>query len=49
MQKDVRISVDILLKQEKLKNCLEIGLGFYGSTHFLSRLIFEKTTTIEHQ
>ena len=41
--------IDILLKQEKLKNCLEIGLGFYGSTHFLWRLIFEKTTTIEHQ
>ena len=28
--------IDILLKQKKLKNCLEIGLGFYGSTHFLN-------------
>ena len=41
--------IDILLKQKKAKNCLEIGLGSYGSTHFLWRLIFEKTITIEHQ
>ena len=41
--------IDVLLKKKKTKNCLEIGLGFYGSTHFLWRLIFEKTITIEHQ
>jgi predicted O-methyltransferase YrrM len=41
--------IDVLLKQKITKNCLEIGLGFYGSTHFLWRLIFEKTITIEHQ
>ena len=41
--------IDILLKQKKAKNCLEIGLGLYGSTHFLWRLIFEKIITIEHQ
>ena len=41
--------IDVLLKQQKLNNCLEIGLGFYGSTHFLWRLIFEKTITIENQ
>ena len=40
---------DILLKQKKIKNCLEIGLGAYGSTHFLWRLMFKKTITIEHQ
>ena len=28
---------------------LEIGLGYYGSTHFLWRLIFKKTITIEYQ
>ena len=28
---------------------LEIGLGYYGSTHFLWRLMFNKTITIEHQ
>ena len=41
--------IDVLLKQKKVKNCLEIGLGSYGSTHFLWRLMFEKTITIENQ
>ena len=41
--------IDVLLKQKKIKNCLEIGLGAYGSTHFLWRLMFNKTITIEHQ
>ena len=41
--------INVLLKQKKVKNCLEIGLGSYGSTHFLWRLMFEKTITIEHQ
>ena len=41
--------IDVLLKKKKNKNCLEIGLGSYGSTHFLWRLMFEKTITIEHQ
>jgi len=41
--------IDVVLKKKNLKNCLEIGLGAYGSTHFLWRLIFEKTITIEHQ
>ena len=41
--------IDILLKKKNLKNCLEIGLGAYGSTHFLWRMIFEKSITIEHQ
>ena len=41
--------IDVLLKQKKNKNCLEIGLGAYGSTHFLWRLIFKTTITIEYQ
>ena len=41
--------IDVLLKQKRIKNCLEIGLGAYGSTHFLWRLMFNKTITIEHQ
>ena len=41
--------IDVVVKQKKLKNCLEIGLGAYGSTHFLWRLLFEKTITIENQ
>ena len=27
--------------------CLEIGLGFFGSTHFLWRLLFDEVITIE--
>jgi len=38
--------IDVLLKQKRIKNCLEIGLGAYGSTHFLWRLMFNKTITI---
>ena len=41
--------IDLILKKRKIRNCLEIGLGSYGSTHFLWRLIFKKTITIEHQ
>lgn len=36
-----------LLSTEKLSCILEIGLGFFGSTHFLWRQIFESVTTIE--
>jgi|TARA_Y100000310_G_scaffold231464_1_gene234025 cephalosporin hydroxylase len=28
---------------------LEVGLGYYGSTHFLWRMIFDKVITIENQ
>jgi cephalosporin hydroxylase len=38
--------VDILLNT-KTTNCLEIGLGHYGSTHFLWRQIYDKVITIE--
>ena len=41
--------IDVLLKQKKIWNCLEIGLGTYGSTHFLWRLMFKKIITIEYQ
>lgn len=39
--------VDIVLKNNNTSTCLEIGLGHYGSTHFLWRLIFNKVITIE--
>lgn len=38
--------VDILLKNNT-GTCLEIGLGHYGSTHFLWRQIYKKVITIE--
>ena len=39
--------IDVLLKKNKLQRCLEIGLGFFGSTHFLFRQMFDTTITIE--
>lgn len=38
--------VDILMKNNT-GICLEIGLGHYGSTHFLWRQIYKKVITIE--
>lgn len=39
--------IDVLLKHSNRNNCLEIGLGFFGSTHFLWRHLFDKVVTIE--
>ena len=39
--------VSMLLKRNRLSSVLEIGLGSYGSTHFLWRLFFERVITIE--
>jgi predicted O-methyltransferase YrrM len=39
--------ISVLLKNRKLNRCLEIGLGFFGSTHFLFRQMFSTTITIE--
>jgi len=39
--------IDVLLKQPNRNTCLEIGLGFFGSTHFLWRHLFDKVVTIE--
>ena len=49
VKEEIHKFIEVVLKQNKLENCLEIGLGFYGSTHFLWRLIFDKTITIENQ
>ena len=38
--------IDVLLNDNK-GVCLEIGLGFFGSTHFLWRQIYDKVITIE--
>ena len=39
----------LILDLHNLTNgtCLEIGLGFFGSTHFLWRLLFDEVITIE--
>ena len=49
VKKELYKFIDILSKKKNLKSCLEIGLGAYGSTHFLWRLMFRRTITIEHQ
>jgi predicted O-methyltransferase YrrM len=36
-----------VLSKKNYKSILEIGLGYYGSTHFLWRMLFEKVITIE--
>jgi len=38
--------IKVLTKNET-STCLEIGLGFFGSTHFLWRQIYDKVITIE--
>lgn len=38
--------IDVLLNSNT-KKCLEIGLGFFGSTHFLWRQFYENVITIE--
>jgi len=39
--------VSLLLSRGRLGTVLEVGLGYYGSTHFLWRLLFDKVITIE--
>jgi len=39
--------VSLLLSRGRLGSVLEIGLGYFGSTHVLWRLLFDKVTTIE--
>jgi predicted O-methyltransferase YrrM len=46
-REEIQEFVSLLTSNNKLNNALEIGLGFYGSTHFLWRLIFNSVTTIE--
>ncbi|MBC8428598.1 class I SAM-dependent methyltransferase [bacterium] len=46
-KKEIEEFVDILLELEPTNGALEIGLGFYGSTHFIWRLIFDKVITVE--
>jgi len=44
---EIQEFISLLLSRGRLGSVLEIGLGYYGSTHFLWRLIFDKVTTIE--
>jgi len=46
-KKEISELIKVILKQKNFKNCLEIGFGYYGSTHFLWRLLFKQAITIE--
>lgn len=46
-RREIRDFVQLLLSRGRLSSVLEIGLGYYGSTHFLWRLLFKKVITIE--
>ena len=46
-REEIKDFVSTLLSRGRLGSVLEIGLGYFGSTHFLWRLLFDKVTTIE--
>lgn len=46
-REEIKDFVSLLLSRKRLGAVLEVGLGYYGSTHFLWRLLFEKVVTIE--
>jgi predicted O-methyltransferase YrrM len=46
-REEIKEFVSRLLSRGRLGAVLEVGLGYYGSTHFLWRLLFDKVTTIE--
>lgn len=46
VREEISEFVEVLLKNKK-NSILEIGLGYFGSTHFLWRLIFSHVATIE--
>jgi len=47
VKKEIHEFIDVLVKNNKLETCLEIGLGIYGSSHFLWRSMFDKVISIE--
>ncbi len=46
-REEIKEFVSRLLSGGRLGTALEVGLGYYGSTHFLWRLLFDKVITIE--
>lgn len=49
VREEIRAFADVLLAHKRFGRALEIGLGYFGSTHFLWRLIFSRVSTIECQ
>ena len=46
-KEEIKSLIEILIQKEEKNIGLEIGLGHYGSTHFIWRYLFKKTITIE--
>jgi len=46
-REEIKEFIELLLSRGRLGTVLEIGLGYFGSTHFLWRLLFERVITIE--
>jgi predicted O-methyltransferase YrrM len=44
---EIREFAELLISKKEKTNILEIGLGYFGSTHFLWRALFDKVITIE--
>lgn len=46
-RREIKDFVGLLLSRGRLRTVLEIGLGYYGSTHFLWRQCFDRVITVE--
>ena len=46
-REEIKDFVSMLLSRGRLGSVLEVGLGYFGSTHFLWRLLFDQVATIE--
>ena len=49
VEDEIKELVKVLLERGNLSYVLEIGLGYFGSTHFLWRQLFDHVFTIEYQ
>lgn len=46
---EIKEFIAFLQGLEDRYSCLEIGLGYYGSTHFIWRHLFDRVLTVEYQ
>jgi len=48
-RREIKEFVSFLSGLENRGSCLEIGLGYFGSTHFIWRHLFDRVLTVEYQ
>lgn len=46
---EIKDFAEVLLRQPRHGWALEIGLGYFGSTHILWRMLYDRVSTIEYQ